>query len=149
MEILGGIDLQQENDTVENKIVSMEDKRPKRRPFHIWKVEDTDYKLKLTTSVITQLESKYRRNLMTLLTEGDLPPLAVMLTVTQGAMAPWNHGIKYTDVQRIYDQWTEKGGSQMEFYTNVVIPTLAVSGFFTESQTDSIMNSLKESEILT
>lgn len=148
MENLGGIDLQQENDMAENKIVSMEDKRPKRRPFHIWEVKDTDYKLKLTTAVITQLESKYRRNLMTLLTEGDLPPLAVMLTVIQGAMAPWNHGIKYTDVQKIYDQWTEEGGSQMEFYTNVVIPTLAVSGFFTESQTDSIMNSLKESEIL-
>ena len=148
MERLEGLDFQSENDTDESKVVSIEEKRPKRRPFHIWKVDGTEYKLKLTTSIITQLENKYRRNLMMLLTEGDLPPLAVMLTVTQGAMAPWNHGINYSDVQKIYDKWTEDGGSQTEFFKNIIIPTLAVSGFFTANQVDSIMSSLEETEML-
>ena len=148
MERLEGLDFQSENDTDESKVVSIEGKRQKRLAFHIWKVDDKEYKLKLTTSIITQLENKYRRNLMMLLTEGDLPPLAVMLTVTQGAMAPWNHGINYSDVQKIYDKWTEDGGSQTEFFKNIIIPTLAVSGFFTANQVDSIMSSLEETEML-
>lgn len=148
MERLEGLDLQNESVTDEDKVVSIEKKRPKRRAFHIWKVGGMEYKLKLTTSIITQLENKYRRNLMMLLTDGDLPPLAVMLTVVQGAMTPWNHGTSYTDVQKIYDKWTEDGGNQTEFFKNIIIPTLAVSGFFTESQVDSIMSSLEETEIL-
>lgn len=148
MENLYGLDFPQENEGTENKVVAMEDKRPKRRPFHTWTVNGQEYKLKLTTAFITQLENKYRRNLMTLLTDGDIPPLAVMLTVTQGAMAPWNHGVSYPDVQRLYERWVEDGGSQMEFYTQIIMPTLAVSGFFTQSQVDSIMNSMKEAEML-
>ena len=43
-----------------------------------------------------------------------------------------------------YDRWTENGGNQMEFYTSVVMPTLAVSGFFTEKQAESMMKSLQD-----
>ena len=62
----------------------------------------------------------------------DMPPLSVMLTIIQAAMEPWEHGMDYSDVQKLYDRWTEEGGNQMNCFPGVIIPTMAVSGFFTE-----------------
>lgn len=144
----GGIDdeiMEQE----EEKVTSFEERKekPKRRPFHYWKVGEREYKLKLTTAMIEKLENKYRTNVLNLVSD-DMPALSVMLTIVQAAMAPWEHGISYPDLKRIYDTWTESGGNQMEFYMNVVMPTLAVSGFFTETQAEAMMESLKSAEDL-
>ena len=76
----------------------------------------------------------------------DIPPLSVMLTVTQAAMAPWEHGIDYDDTKTLYDRWTEEGGNQIDFYTGVVMPILAVSGFFTGKQAESMMRSLQDTD---
>lgn len=137
---MGGLD-----DIEENVI---EAKKPKRRPFHYWKVGDREYKLKLKTSMIERVEAKFGgKNILSLVS--DLPPLGVMLTITQAAMAPWEHGIGYADVQDLYDEWTEDGGSQMEFYTSVIMPTLEVSGFFTAAMAASMTAALKEMDDLT
>ena len=145
---LGGLDeeVNQEirDEEQEGKITALVEKKPKRRPFHYWKVGDREYKLKLTTRMIEKLENKYRQNILNLVAGDGIPTLSVMLTVTQAAMSPWEHGIDYDDVKSIYDCWTEDGGNQMEFYTGVVMPTLAVSGFFTEKQAESMMKSLQD-----
>ena len=70
--------------------------------------------------------------------------LSIMLTIIQAAIAPWEHGIAYQDVQKLYDRWLEEGGNQMELFTEVLMPTLAVSGFFTEKQAASMMENLKD-----
>ena len=145
---LGGIDedMNQEirdEERVE-KVVGIVERKPKRRPFHYWKVGNRDYKLKLTASMIEKLENKYRQNVLNLVAGEGIPPLSVMLAVVQAAMAPWEHGVGYDDVKDEYDRWTENGGNQMEFYTSVVMPTLAVSGFFTEKQAESMMKSLQD-----
>lgn len=145
---LGGLDedVKQEirDDEQDGKVASFEEKKIKRRPFHYWKVGDRDYRLKLTTRMIEKLENKYRQNVLNLVAGDGIPPLSVMLTVTQAAMAPWEHGIDYDDAKNMYDRWTEDGGNQMEFYTGVVMPTLAVSGFFPEKQAESMMKSLQD-----
>lgn len=145
---LGGIDeeLEQEAKAEEN-VVSMEDAK-KRRPFHYWEVSGQSLKLKLTTQMIEQLEKKYRCNMLTLITEGDIPPLSTMLTLLQAAMVPWQHGLTYEKVTKLYDTWFENGGNQMELFTNVVMPTLAVSGFFTEKQAEAMLNSMKNMDDL-
>ena len=73
----------------------------------------------------------------------DIPPLSVMLTIIQAAMEPWEHGMSYLKVQNVYDIWAdEEGGNQSDLYTKVVLPTLAVSGFFTAEQAETLMQEI-------
>lgn len=131
----------------EEKVVNLEEKK-KRRPFAYWTVGGVEHKLKLTTAVICQLEDKYKRNLLDLLfSSGSVPPLAVMLTITQGAMKTWEHGVKYADVQQMFDLYCEEGGTQMTFMTDVLMEIYKVSGFFSEEQTaemDAKLSEVKE-----
>lgn len=140
MEKLGGLD--GANETTEEKVIEMEEKKEKRKPFHYWTVNGRDYKLKLKASTIGKLENKYRQNIMNMV--DDIPPLSVMLTIVQAAMEPWEHGMNYLKVQDLYDIWTEEeGGNQSDLYTKVILPTLAVSGFFTQEQADMLTEEIR------
>lgn len=137
MENIGG--LEEINETTEEKVVNMEEK--KRPPFHYWTVGGREYRLKLKATTINKLENKYRQNLMNMIDE--IPPLSVMLTIIQAAMEPWEHGLSYPKVQNLYDSWTEEGGNQTDLFTKVIIPTMAVSGFFTPEQADLIVEEIQ------
>ncbi len=116
-----------------------------RKAFHFWDVNGVSHKLKLQTSMIAKLENKYRRNLLNIISDDGIPPLSVMLTIVQAALTPWEHGVTYASVEKLYEIWlAENGGSQPEFLNKVIVPTMAVSGFFTPDQADSIMSSLEE-----
>jgi len=116
--------------------------KKKRPSFAVWTVGGEEYKLKLTTAVICQLEDKFKRNLLNLL--DGVPPLAVMLTITQGAMKTWNHGMKYADVQNLFDKYCEEGGTQLTFMTDVLMEIYKVSGFFSEDQQAAMDEKLEE-----
>lgn len=137
MENIGG--LEEINETTEEKVVNMEEK--KRPPFHYWTVGGREYRLKLKATTINKLENKYRQNLMNMIDE--IPPLSVMLTIIQAAMEPWEHGLSFLKVQNLYDSWTEEGGNQTDLFTKVIIPTMAVSGFFTPEQADLIVEEIQ------
>ena len=116
----------------------------KRRPFAYWTVGGKEYRMKLTTAVICQLEDKFKRNLLDMLfSSGSVPPLGVMLTITQGAMKSWEHGIKYSDVQALFDQYCEEGGTQMSFMTDVLMEIYKVSGFFSKNQLEDMDEKLE------
>ena len=141
---LGGLDDVQEVTKEPEGTVSLEEHKAKRKAFFYWEVNGTSHKLKLQTSMISKLENKYRRNLLNIISDDGIPPLSVMLTILQGALTPWEHGTTYESVEKLYDTWVEKdGGSQSELLSKVVVPTMAVSGFFTPNQADSIMKSLE------
>lgn len=99
--------------------------------------------LKGTSSLAKQelLENKYKCNIMNLV--DDMPALSTMLTIIQAAMLEWEHGIKYERIKQLYDQYTDEGGNQMSLYRDIVLPTLAVSGFFTEDATAQILERLE------
>lgn len=149
---MGGIDDYADEvieETESKKIVSLEEERPKRKAFHYWKVGDREYKLKLTTAMIEKVEGKYRTtNLMNLISNEGLPALSVMLTIIQAAMSPWEHKLSYAKVQSIYDAYVDDGGNQMELLTKVVMPTLSVSGFFTDRVVESMQKELETAEDL-
>lgn len=129
-----------------DKVVQMKEAK-KRRPFAYWKVGDKELKLKLNASMIQKIESKFRnRSLLSLIMDADgTPSLAVMLTVIQGAAIPWQHGISYSDIEHLYDEWVDaEGGDQNHLLADVVIPILSVSGFFTQEQTEMIRSELEE-----
>lgn len=142
MESLGGLnDVSEKDEMKEEKVVNLNEEKKKRKPFWYWTVKDRDYRLKLKASTIGKLENKYRQNIMNLVE--DMPSLSVMLTIIQAAMEPWEHGIDYPDIQKIYDSWTEECGNQVDLFKKVVTPTLVVSGFFPEKQAQSIMEELE------
>lgn len=137
---MGGLDEQ----TAEEKVVDINEAKKTRRPFHIWKVGDEEYKLKLKTSAIEMLENKYKQGLFSLIME-DMPPLTIMLTVIFAGLRDWRHGITFDGVKAIYDAWVEKDdGNQLDLYTKVLMPMLAVSGFFTKKQGDDIMAKIED-----
>lgn len=141
---LRGLDDFENTSEEKNKVVSVEEFKKKRKAFFFWEVNGTPHKMKLQTAMISKLENKYRRNLLNIISEDGIPPLSTMLTIAQAALIPWEHGVKYQDVEKLYDSWVEHdGGSQAEFLNGVIIPTMAVSGFFTPEQADSIMSSLE------
>lgn len=141
-----GFDDEIEKEQEESKVVNI-DERKKRKPFAYWEVGDREYKLKLTTSVICQLEEKFKRNLLDILSMG-VPPLATMLTITQAAMKNWEHGIKYDDVQKLFDRYCEDGGTQLSFMTDVLMEIYKVSGFFSESQQEKMDQRLEDAKDL-
>lgn len=122
------------------EVISMEKK--KRAPFAYWTVNGQEHKLKLPTAVICQLEDKFKCNLLNLL--DGMPPLAVMLTIIQGAMKTWEHGIKYADVQAMFDAYCEEGGTQLTLMTDVLMPIYGVSGFFSADQLTAMDQKLEE-----
>lgn len=131
------------------EIVSIDEAKKKRQPFAYWEVGGRLYRMKLNTSAICRIEDKYKCNLMGLLSRyGDLPPLNVMLTIAQGAMMPWEHGMKYERVLQLFDQYMEEGGTQTTFLMDVIIPLYQVSGFFSADQQESMDRRLGEVKTL-
>lgn len=124
--------------------------KSKRKPFHYWKIGDRTVRLKLNAGMIEKVESKYgNRNITSLVMDQDIPSLSVMLTITQAAAIPWEHGISFAEVKRLYDKWVEtEDGNQSDFFTKIILPTLAVSGFFTDETTQKIMEAVDEEKQL-
>ena len=137
-------ELQQEETSKESNITSLEEAKKKRKPFHYWTVDGVNHKMKLTTDMILMLENKYHVNVMSLVLRDDTPPISVMLTIAQAAISPWEHGMKYEKVKAMYDKWLEEDGSQTDFLTKIIIPTMAVSGFFTAEQTETILKNIDQ-----
>ena len=105
----------------------------KRLPYATWNVDGVEYKLKLATSETTKLEEKFKTNLMTIISGDNLPALKIMLTVAHSALLKYHHGIKYDDVEEMFDKYLEEGGSQTAFFTDVFMPIYNASGFFSGS----------------
>ena len=128
----------------ESKVVEM----PKRKPFALWEVGGQSYKLKLKTSAIVELESKYKTNLMNIMGsgQGGMPALSVMLDVAHAAMKYWNHGITKNGVMDIFNRYIEEGGSQLSFYMTVYMEIFTVSGFFSVNLSNQMGEALQEAQ---
>ena len=142
MENLGGLDeVEVKENKTEETVVSLEEKKAKRKPFHYWEVNGRQFRLKLKASTVGKLENKYHQNIMNML--DDIPPLSVMLTIIQAAMEPWEHGVDYNDVKKLYDTWIEEGNSQIELYQKVIIPIMVVSGFLPEKMATALLEAVE------
>lgn len=118
--------------------------KPKRAPYTIWEVGGKEYKLRLTGADISKLEQKYRRNLLMYLTDDGIPAVADMLTVIQASMRTYHHGITFATVQGLFDSYVDEGGDQNALMADVLMPLLAVSGFFTQSQAEILAKEVKD-----
>lgn len=113
------------------------------KPYVIWKVnEDKEFKCKLTSSAVTEIESRYKCNLLDFV-EG-MPSLTIMLDVTHKAIKKFHHGIKEKDMFDLFDEYVDNGGSQITFMTEVFIPIYKVSGFFPKAVAENMDEKLSE-----
>lgn len=71
-----------------------------------------------------------------------------MLTIAQAAIEPWEHGTTFDKVTKLYDKWLEEGGNQFDFMAKVIMPTMAVSGFFTPAMAESLMKNLDQADVI-
>lgn len=114
-----------------------------KKPFEIWTVKGVEYKLKLSTSAIIELESKLNSNLLNILNNG-IPSLQIMAMLIHGALKKYNHSISLSDVNDILDDYFDEGGSQLDLLQNVIIPIFNVSGFFTPTMVEAMKVKMKE-----
>lgn len=138
---MGGLGFTEED--IPEKVIDLSD--AKRQAFAYWTVGGRDYRLKLTTANVERLENKYKTNIINLVMQDGIPPRKDMLTIIQAAMLPWEHGIKYQDIQKLFDQYVEEGGSDNSLLMSVIVPVMAVSGFFTPDQSAALMEAASES----
>jgi len=136
-------------DRSENEIIKQEEvleKSPK--GFAVWSIDGDNYKLKLSTAGVKELEKMYKTNLINIMgdSEGGMPSLTTMLQVTHTAMKNWNHGIKMSRVEELFDIYLENGGSQLDFYTEVYMSIFTASGFFSESLAREMANTLEKTK---
>lgn len=118
---------------------------PKNRPYFTWEVGGKEYNLVLRNKDIIRVEQRLGKNLLMVLEPG-LPPLYEMLTIIQGAMSAYNHGISFDKLlDEIYPAFCDSGKGQTELLTDVVFPIYEVSGFFTKEQMDSLNEEIENS----
>lgn len=139
-----GLDEEKKEVVEEQETNLVEFKSPEKKPFAYWTVGGKEYRLKLRTRMICRLEEKFKKNLFTLFATDGLPPIGHMLTIAQAAMVEWQHGITFDDVMNLFDQYCDEGGTQTAFMLDVIMPTMAVSGFFTPKQTEKIAEKKQE-----
>lgn len=116
----------------------------KRIPWATWEVDGNEYKLKLTTGAITKLEENFKTNLINIL--DGVPALKIMLTITHSAMQKFHHGIKYKEVEELFEKYIDEGGSQTAFLTEVFMPIYQASGFFSGSMVNTMSEKLNEAK---
>lgn len=118
---------------------------PKQKYFAVWHVGKNEFKLKLQTAGVKELEKKYKMAIMDLMQgENGMPPLSVQLEVLHVAMKPWNSGLTAKNVEVLYDKYLEEGGDLLSFYANVYLEIFMVSGFLSKKMKSEMMASLEE-----
>ena len=104
-------------------------------PYSLWKVsEGKELRLRLNSQQASKVEEKIGMNLLKVfMPDGDsdfvLPPLKVMLLLTQASLQKYENGCSIEDVYDLFDEYVDNGGDQTTFMTDVLIPLFEVSGF--------------------
>lgn len=124
----------------EGKVVKM------RRPYVEWEVGGSTYKLKLSSSAITTLERRFNKSLLSAVLDDGIPPVTVTITLLQAALQKFHHGFKSYDVERLYDDYIDAGGTQITLLSDVVYPLMGDAGFFTDGQMKLLTKEISEAD---
>lgn len=131
-------------DIVENKTVFDEETTVQRRPWLAWTVGGTEYHLKLTTSTIRKLEQQFKSSLLTAVLDDGIPPVSTVITLLQGALQKFHHGITSEKVENLIDTYLDEGGSQITLLQDVIYPLMHDAGFFTDAMLKTITSTMED-----
>lgn len=91
-----------------------------------------DYKLRLSTRAIVQLEKNIACNPLSIFGRGDtIPAVTTMVYVLHAALQQFNHGITLDDAYGIFDNWIADGHTVTEFIP-VIVDIYKTSGLIPE-----------------
>ena len=76
-------------------------------------IGEKEYKLKLTTHAVVELERKLKTNpvnvLMRMAATNEFPSLETVMTIFHASLQAYNHGISVEEAYEIYDAYLETG----------------------------------------
>lgn len=90
--------------------------------FYEFNAGNKDYKLRLNTRNIVQLESKLGCNpIMVFGVNGDvIPTVATMVTILHASLQQLQHGITYDEAYNIFDAYLEDGHASIDFIKDIM-----------------------------
>lgn len=101
--------------------------------YYNFTVGNKEYKLRLNTRNIVELEKKIGCNPLGIFGKGDtIPTITTMVTVLHFSLQQYNHGISFNDAYDIFDSYLEDGNSATDFI-NVIVEIYKASGIINES----------------
>ena len=109
--------------------------------YTTWKVNDKEYKLRLTTRAMVEVEEKLGENPVNAfinLTSGEnvsVPKVGMLMTVLWGAMQPLNHNISEAAVHDLYDAFIDEGHNVWDLVP-IILEIFKVSGFLSARGND-------------
>lgn len=115
---------------------------PTRQPFHEWQVGEKIYKLKLTTQVIIKLEQTFNDSLLNVVLDKGIPEIRDVVTILQGALQKFQHGMKSAAVEALFDEYLDEGHTQIDVLREVLYPLLYDAGFFTKAQMEMMLREM-------
>ena len=85
--------------------------------FYTLTIKDEDYKLKLTTSSMIELEKKLGCNPLMIFGKdgGSIPEVGTMVDIFACSLQAYNHGISHKDAMRLFDDWLDDENTITDF----------------------------------
>lgn len=105
--------------------------------YYIFTVAGKEYKLRLDTRAIVQLEKKIGCNpVMIFGANGDrIPTIFEMVTILWASLQSFNHSITIDDTYKIFDQFLADGNMPTDFIKEIV-EIYKVSGIIKNTDTE-------------
>ena len=99
-------------------------------------IKGEEYKLRLRTVDVIQVERRLGHNLMDMfmgIQDEKLPQLGELLAVVHAAMAAYNHGISESKFYELYDAYIEEGHTMFDLVP-IVLELLQNGGVIPKDQ---------------
>ena len=99
---------------------------------------DKDYKLRLNTRGVIQLEKQLGCNPLAIFGNGDtIPTITTMVAILHASLQAFHHGISVDDAYNIFDAWLDKGHSTVDF-VNVILEIYKTSGIVPNNTVEDV-----------
>lgn len=88
-----------------------------------FKVNETDYKLRLNTRAIVALEKNLGKNPLSIFVEaekGNLPQITEMVTILHAALQPYHNNINLNKTYDLFDEWLAAGNIASDFISVIL-----------------------------
>lgn len=102
-------------------------------------INGKEYRLKLTTRGMVELEGRLGVNPLAIFGEDRLPKIGDMMLIFHAALQPYNHGISLNDAYSLFDAFLDEGKTLMDF-VNVLMDIFRVSGLIGNVEEDEAKN---------
>lgn len=89
----------------------------------IFKVNDKDYNLKMTTKGCVNCEARLGKNPINIFMEASdnrMPKISDLMVILHESLQPFNHGMKMEDVFKLYDEYCEGDGDLVSLIETLV-----------------------------